>query len=417
MRNLLDTMQARDWLREFANADKPAARLLLESLTLVSHTDFQRTIAELILQQAVGSKRVISLFAVREVDPPPVTKSTCNIIPLLPPTPNYFDQMDPQKRPDAVGSGVGVGSEGIIAHLIRDIAKQAQPGRFIDHSSIHSMRSTKTRKVILVNDFIGSGKQVTDFVEAFVNHRTIKSWHSRGHLSVEVCAYAGTLQGVQNVRRHRYVDAVHCACICAKGSRFWSQRQRHEVMRICEDYASRTSRPRIPFGFRDAFTLTVFEHKVPNNTPPILWAKSKRWPALFEPRPGIGFSTWPEPITVQEKVRRTMLSIGQPKLASVATSRYDGPMGEALVLLAALAKRYRRLIVLSEVLGISYQKLEELLASCIRSGWIDLSRRITKRGLAVLESAREHGHVSEDAPVFKPGFYFPMSLRAARGSI
>src|SRR5207249_4314579 len=92
------------------------------------------------------------------------------------PSSTYFDPVDDTARPRAVGGPAGVGSEGLIANLIRDLALEDGHSAFLDHPSIHSMRSVKSPEAFLVDDIIGSGKRALDFADAFADHRTIKSW-------------------------------------------------------------------------------------------------------------------------------------------------------------------------------------------------------------------------------------------------
>src|SRR5580704_10227564 len=110
--NLLLTHRGREWLAQFDSGDLEVAERLIDSLTLVSHSAFERSIAQTIETLGAEVDGPVGLYATREVDP---TKS-------------YFDAPDDDKtRPprgvDADARGADLGSEARIATMIRNLAR------------------------------------------------------------------------------------------------------------------------------------------------------------------------------------------------------------------------------------------------------------------------------------------------------
>jgi hypothetical protein len=162
--SLLESERGIRWLDQFTSTERGAAIELADSLDLVSHQQFETgletTLARLVSDLGAGE---YAAFAVRELRP-------AELIDL--PGGNYLGSLDDKKfRPRAVGPG-GVGSEGRIAQLIRNLARQHI---VLDHPSIRAMTTRKIRHIILVDDFIGSGDRVATFLSHICKHPTIRS--------------------------------------------------------------------------------------------------------------------------------------------------------------------------------------------------------------------------------------------------
>lgn len=180
---LRDAPATADWLAQFDAADRASASLLIESLTLVSHSQFQDTLYKHIKEVANASSRPVSLFATRKVEPEisnllntvdlsnlpqdPKERKRRRRLQRMMHLPHYFDLTDKRKRPNAVKAGAGIGSEGPVANLLRDIAERDGTSRFLDHPSIRMMASVKSREMFLVDDIVGSGRRSRSFVDAF----------------------------------------------------------------------------------------------------------------------------------------------------------------------------------------------------------------------------------------------------------
>jgi hypothetical protein len=130
--HILLTGRGRDWLAQFDYGDRENARRLIDSLTLVSHSEFERALADLILAHAAAVEGPIALYATREMDP----------------ARSYFDQAASgagireknSQQVDAVASGSDLGSEARVAAMIRNLAK-ADPKKILNHPGVSGMRS------------------------------------------------------------------------------------------------------------------------------------------------------------------------------------------------------------------------------------------------------------------------------------
>jgi hypothetical protein len=153
---LLLTKRGREWLAQFDSDDHETADRLVDSLTLVSHSAFERALTELIQTHSAEIDGPVALFAAREIDP----------------SSSYFEQAKTQgkdnthlRQVNALAPGSDHGSEARIAAMIRNIAK-AERKKFLNHPNIAKMRTAKCRAVFVVDDFIGSGKRALSFLDA-----------------------------------------------------------------------------------------------------------------------------------------------------------------------------------------------------------------------------------------------------------
>lgn len=404
---LLYTKRGQDWLAQFGATDQETARKIVSSLTLVSHSEFERVIQKAFEDASAEYEHPIGFFAVREVEPGR----------------SYFDQFtDPDTgRVNALVSGTDHGSEARVAAAIRNYCK-TDPRRLLNHPNLDEMRNRRCRTVVLVDDFIGSGKRISEFIDALWTDPTFVSWMSLHYVKIVVVAYSGTDRGIKRVGRHKakpeYVIERDCPNLKDMP---WGQSLRNEVIDICKRYARRTSKNRFWDGFGHELAALVFEHGCPNNVPAILWApttSTKPWSPLFPNRIIMAGekSVFP-PEIVRGDALVTLLDVGQKKLASSGQLLRRGEKGELILLMLALiAKGQRRQNALSFATGLNRQTCAQIMQRCAKWGFLTPSFRLTDRGRAELAAAKEQGKVYAgvldrgDAP------YFPEQLRrAARG--
>lgn len=292
---LLDSnMNTEEWLSAFDTFDRPTAELLLASIQLVRRTEFATWTQEAILKIAEESSDPIAVFAVREV-------------------PTDFGLFPDEEgvRPEAA-SGSDVGSEGMVAHLLKSMERQDK--RVLNHPSINTIRSRKVSSFVLVDDIVGTGRTITSFLAAIYSNRTIRSWVSRKLIKFHVVAYAQTRAGTEfvtsrcgnqkhrtsalieignekkSLTRHdprRYPPDEIVTHRAVDGTELTATGPRNRLARIrklSDEYGRRWGIPRNwRFGYQESMTLIAFEHGCPNNVPGLIWYDSKHGPKPLIP--------------------------------------------------------------------------------------------------------------------------------------
>jgi len=272
-RALLYTELGKSWLVQFGSSDKDIAEKIDASLTLVSHSEFERAIQSSLEKTASENDLPIAFYAVREVD-----KQN-----------SYFEQYTNTTTGniDALVHGSDHGSEARIAAIIRNYSK-TDSNKLLNHPSLQELRNKKCRAIVFVDDFIGSGKRTYEFIESFWNDPTFVSWLSLKYLKIIVVSFSATERGMKHVSKHKAKPEVIVERSCPTFRNMpWGQALRNSVLNVCKRYGRRTSRSHFWDGYGHESVALVFEHGCPNNAPAILWAPikgKKRWEPLFQNR-------------------------------------------------------------------------------------------------------------------------------------
>lgn len=400
-KKLIHTDRAQKWLAQFDIQDRELAEKVAESLILISHSEFERNLINLIEENAKYINGTIALYSIREINP----------------SASFFVQAgaDGESTVNALSSGSDHGSEARVAAIIRNLCKQQK--NFLNHPSIDEMRLNKCRSIFFIDDFIGSGERVREFIKSFRLDRTISSWYSLKYIDFRVLTYSGTEKGISFVQRHKPFPAVHIYKGCPSFHDMpWRKNLRVAVYNLCERYGKKTSKGWWWDGYGQAMASMVFEHGCPDNAPVILWApddKHKPWFPLFDDRT-IGStekSVFP-PEIVRGDAKTTLIDVGQKKLADAGALARRGLAGQnILIILALISKGQYRQIALSYATGLSEEDCRRILELCIKWGYITKSRRITKKGIAEIKAAKKVKIFTPRKIDLGSDNYYPSQLR------
>lgn len=140
-------------------------------------------------------------------------------------------------------------------------------------------------RVVLLDDFCGSGNQAKKFHEEFVTYLKDKA----PHIHVAYYALFAIEDGLNIVNRLSFDQAKAVFVLdesykCfSRDSRFFLEEdaQLKDPCRImCEKYGRRISST--PLGYKDCQMLLGFHHNTPNNTLPIFWQENNGWHPIFK---------------------------------------------------------------------------------------------------------------------------------------
>jgi hypothetical protein len=437
---LSETDPARIWLEQFETSDVPIAKRLLDDLTVVTPTVFTTRMRKLVSDVIRADRRAVALYPVWEVVEPKLS--------ILPKESDPGESVFPVDGPHEKATRekgkdgkrnfrrrtipdpqLGIsGSVGSMIHLIGDLRKQFGTARLFDRPALSTLRATKCRKIVLLDDFVGSGQRLVSYLEAFYQHKTIKSWFSYPGLSFTIICYAASQDGLRRLRdyqprwghtRPHPVEVIYDQFL-HRGRSFWSDTEREEIENLCRKYAPLTGHQRIPIGYKDAFSMIVFPYAIPNTAPAILWSSVPgRWNALF-PNRVVSEQLLCRFDQVQrdpagELLPETLQRIGQMRLAKLDWRRHATPeYRELILLLATRALGFRKIERIAETMDISQERCIQLTKSGRRFDLIRADGGLTARGLQELDYARSVGAIPWEPPELREErLYFPMSLRSA----
>lgn len=254
-KTLEESARARSWLRQFETIDREVARQFLRSLRLVSESEFEREVLAQIAF-AVESKpaETFALLSVTE-------------------KPSPFAAREVRRTPGS--------SADRVKHLIENAARVFGP-RVCANPTVESMRAQRVRNIVLVDDFVGSGRRVKTFWKELVSP-SVKSWVSRHWAVVWVVSYGALQEGlrasvgaIHGLDRSRFRTALD-----PDSTRLGLTEPMRSVFSRIGAAAGSCSHG---LGFGKGGCMVVFQHGCPNNSPLVLWKQVGELKPLFPDR-------------------------------------------------------------------------------------------------------------------------------------
>ncbi len=408
MTRFSDSAFASTWLDRFGEVERVTATRLVDEIMLVRRDELHRGLVEhldAIMAGRADSARPLALFAERAV-----TRGSDGEVAA-------FFPGGGEGR--AAGAGVPaiapddpeVGSEGSIANLITGYARLHR-GSVLSHPGPDAMRDGRVGPIVIVTDFIGSGKRVKEMLEAFARVATIQSWRSYGYVEFHVVAYSGTVDGIATVRASRLRPRVSIVTGCPTVHDVFGGVELSQVLALCERHPGRQ---RFPLGFANGGALIAFAHGMPNNAPYILHSVKRGWEPLFRERSTLG-ADYDFPGDAAEQVRERAATLLR---VNAARHRLDRPSGDrwirTMLVLAAMEGGPSSAQTISAVSRVSLRRVEEITGYLAIARWASRRGRLftlTDLGRRELQRLRRRRRREPVLPTREVPFYFPTQLRS-----
>jgi len=355
------------WLEQFPFLEREIGRQLLRSLRLVSHAQFETGVDDVLIQlfKELHDQNV-ALFSVVE-------------------TPTEEDIDGPPKR-------VAGSSADRVRSMNENLARIYGP-RVQAHPTLHSMRAQRMKNVVLVEDFIGTGRRIAKYLRDAMEP-TLKSWISYKWTKLWIVSYGGLQTGVNAVLSKGYgltKARIRLATPAQKAGQFFTPL----MLNFCRVYGNSTQRERISMGYGSGAVGMIFEHGCPNNAPAILWSNGPKYEALF---PNRGIPVELKPAFYGEDVNRPSNVLWDSNqyrlaLAMLRDPTLQRPQGSQWKLLLALGLASRsgwEDLKIAEVLGVPEVEVAAQRLEAYRLGMLDVQTHLlTAFGKGLLERVRE----------------------------
>ena len=398
------------WFDQFEGEDRNIASELIENLLYVDADEFQSRTLQMLRNLPNTHQGPFGLYVERKV-------RRYNAIP------NRLFKEPKRKSRRSIGGGPRpvdsthagrheVGSEGLIAQLCTQIQRE-NPAQFFNHPGPNAMRRERIRHFVFVTDFIGTGNQVSDYLEAAWRNASTKSWVSGRFLRFIVVCYSATEEGRKKVREHKCHPEV-LEHLGAPTLRSLAPYKRSELRRLCERYGPTYSEAKgIPaLGYGDCGALIAFAHGVPNNAPRLLFKRGRKWEPLFPARVTSAVQRSRRQAR-QASISRRLNRLAEKRIARLAAAqRLPTGSDETLLVLAALKRRPRTAETVSSRTELPIVEVNAAIERARAAGWIGESNRLTQRAYQELEVLREKRAPKPSRFIGKSGYYVPQSLRA-----
>lgn len=398
-----ETEHGQRWISNFDEGDQSAAKLLLDSLELVGQDELRKGLQGLARDLAKEIRTPIALVPVRE----------------LAAAQHYYGPDRNAKAPVLLPTSLP-GSEAIIANIISGLRREDEnSGPFIASPSLRNLRQARCRSIVFVDDFSGSGSRISQFFEIFRKHPTLRSWKSYKLIDFHFAVYAITRAAHERLSRIFGEENIHFVKMCPTfSSQKWTKGELLAVEKICKQYANF----RIPaFGYSNSRALVAFSHSAPNNLPAVLWQRhsSRRdWNPFFIDK---AVPEDLEPLFVEQtyelRLQAALNRLGQKRLVTGHWQNVaSDELQNVLLVLAAIARKPRNLMMISEVTRLPYREISKIVENCKGWGLIGKnSLRLTDTGRSELEHAKTIALPNEDISLKgTTEFYYPSALRVGR---
>ncbi len=405
------------WLSQFDSrpSDRQLAETLLDSINYCPLNEFKNSLTKLIKSE-LPPQEISALFIERELPktkaklPPPIYKQK-----------KTYNPRSKKKHLRAYGAAVqavksltyttqDVGSEGIVAFIANTLCR-AKPKRFQLQPTADNIRKLKVYNLVILTDFIGSGKRASDMLDAMWKVASIRSWYSGKFVKFWVLAYSGTQQGIAKVKKHCLAPKVRVVTECPTLFNSFDE-DLDEMIELCETYGTHS---KDPLGWEKTAALLAFEHGAPNNMPAIFVSEkntgNRRWAPLFPKR--VTDNLW-----LSTKINMsgiTNKALEALKLSEVAKSRRfrnaSDETKSAMIVLLAYSQGKRRIAELRRVLALSLDSLISAKYLAQKRGWVTATGALTLAGQKTIRTLRRDGRkLLVAADPFAS--YYPQQLRA-----
>lgn len=294
-----ETARGQAWLGNFTQADQGPARLLLDSLQIVSPLAMQLALKTELAQLATrisgqdATGVIVPVVSIEDVDVAVEARRRAinddrerNGLARLPP------HLGPHTAYETFEPGTAIpatpGSEGLIGNLVRDFTGdrpgREQPGWLHPGTPLNGLRDRNCEFLVLVSDYSGSGQQVCHLARTFVRNSRIRSWRSFGRFRIVVLTYAASWGARKVIERDSHIDEL---IVVTPGNSFadaqWTQDERNAIEDLCQRYTTSRTRKKA-LGHKGSAGLFLTHTAVPNNLPAILLRATSGWHSLFPNR-------------------------------------------------------------------------------------------------------------------------------------
>lgn len=396
-----DSPEILQWLTQFSGPERSSAISLLTHLKFVSRDSYSAWLRHIV--QSLLKNEKSAFYAVRKLkNKEYVWEENGDVI---------------KRPPDALGS------EELIISSINDISKPNY--NYFDHPSIPKLKTEKIHNIVLIDDAIGSGKRVSDYINKMM-HPTLKSWWSYGIIKLYIVSFARTISSEKVIlnstpgsnhykRKHKKSEKIHFESNIRYSKELLENRWGMEFQKILYLCDSKTKiLPDYRRGYGEVMGNIIFYHSVPNNTPGMLYCSVNNWQPLF---PGRILPGWTiNLLNMKPKTQKKIIikPIIQTIFNYIKSKSVNYPLinEEMLQLLLLIKRGVRNKTSLSLRMDRDIKLINKLLNEIISSGLITQKHFLTERGKKLLHDQ----NINEDFN-YNYSLYIPRSWCTDQSSI
>ncbi len=152
---------------------------------------------------------------------------------------------------------------------------------------LKNIQTLNPTKLFFFDDIIGTGNQAISFYDKYLRDLNIDCYY---------CVLVGFKKGIDNIEKKsgfkKIIPSLKLGdeekAFSSNSMHFKDTEERRKIKTFAKKYGNKLY-PKGPLGYEGSQALIIFQHNVPNNTLPIIWAgpsnekePSEPWSPLFE---------------------------------------------------------------------------------------------------------------------------------------
>lgn len=391
----MEIKEYKTWLYQFDDQDRKYAEKLVSSLIYIGKEEFDSSFQQL-FKSHISSSEVSAFFIVRESPYDKIKKVY---------TKEFWET--PDSTPLIYENPDDIGSEGDLAHLLRDLTREND--NFLIHPSITKMREKRCRHLIFINDVAGTGTQTQTFVDWILQNKTIRSWISFHNIrDIVLLHYAVTNKAESLFKKNKLIKS-YSARLITSGCCNWTYEEKKRIPSICVKYGKKANISKDWYlGYEESCLLYLFPTGAPNNLPGILWKKTDSWIPLFNRNRPDFTPKITQYFSFFERIKKTYKQLFFQKKTILQIVENN----ELLILvLQNIYKRKNNVRKMSLILNTSVFIINDAIEKIQKYEWVDKNMKITNKGRKVIKyiekKQKEKNHLENNND-----FYYPKSIRA-----
>ncbi len=414
-----ETKRGRAWLTNFADVERPVARLLLDSLQVDNPATIYHGLKSSIDALVPGLKGrsgvLIPVLSTEDIDRSTEQPATvAGPARWSPPVRHVaYDTFHPGAKIPATP-----GSEAAVGNLIRDLTGDRpgrEPGQWLHPATnLDALHARRCRLVVLVTDYSGSGQQVNQFAATLTRNARLRSWRSFGWLRLVVVAYAASSAARVAVESGASLDDLFVHTPAASfDDAAWAADERDAIEALCQRHTPRRQRHQA-LGHGESVGLFFTHTAVPNNLPFILRRRTAGWKPFLEGR------TVPADLVAElgnyrapsRDLSSVVRAANQTRLGrAIESGRLHTPADKLVAVLALIAHASQTPATLTHRLALPDEDTTAMLKFLQLVGFIAEDLTITPRGRTELRHARRLDRTATAHLTGRPDPYYPQTLR------
>lgn len=297
--------------------------------------------------------------------------------------------------------------------------------KIIDNSDFSTL--SDNCNIVIVDDFAGTGRSIIGYYNEIKSH--LPSNHNLYALTV---AYTEKAKHNLDEEKIRLIGCEKIPVFSSRGSVFGYYPRMKAIREFCFKYGNKLypehkyrskETEQHPLGFLNTQALIGFEHSIPNNTLPIMWADckvegiEKRWIPLF-PRRGTLL------IDKSKAFRQSqiywvslMFKLGLNENLFQVEEKYNKDTIQ-LVSMIYLKKKHKNPLYICQSLGINLDEYGAIIEKGVEKNLFDSKEKLTEQAIQIFEEIQKKSKfqkeiIDEKLMIEEDAIYIPKKFRGS----